>query len=410
MKKLAFILGLCIIAVTSFAQKKAVKDANSERKAKKFDVARSIIKDALTNPETENQAETWYVAGMIEYGQFEVEKLKEIEGQTPDHDKMYPALDRAYPYLLKADSLDMLPDAKGRVRPKYRKEIRQIIQDNRPYFYNAADYFYKKKNNRKAYENFMLYGDIPKLSMFDDDPVIQAQAILEGDSIGTTIRYYAGVAAAAIPDPDAAIKIFEQIKDYGVTEDHIYKLLISQYHQKQDTANYIRVLKLGAEKFPDESYYLLNLINISFTMGNLQDAEDFIKKAIEVTPDNAQLHDVLGLVYEHNKDYDSAIATIKKALEINPNFSEALSHLGRLYYNLGVEKRTNLGSIEDKDAYDKEMVVVNSYFKESIPYFEKALELNSKDKEAIFALRNMYYSLGLNDKYEKMDKIYNEME
>ncbi|MCC8145456.1 MAG: tetratricopeptide repeat protein [Bacteroidales bacterium] len=410
MKKLAFIVGLCIIAAgTSFAQKKALKDANSERKAKNFDVARSLIQEALNHPQTQNEAETWYVAGMIENDQFDVEKVKELSGEKPDSDKMYPALDRILPYFIKSDSLDMLPDEKGRVKSKYRKDIKTIMQANWPYYYNAANYYYDKGDFKNTFKNFKLYGDIPKLAMFEGEP-FQAEATIEGDTIKTTVRYYAGLAAIMIPDRKAAIEIFEDIKDYGIMEDQIYQQLATQYHHLQDTVNYLRILRLGADKFPNESYYLLNLINANLAQGNIDEAEDFILKAIDVTPDNPQLYDVLGLVYEHKKDVDKAITTIKKALAIDPDNAEALSHLGRLYYNLGVEKRANAHAIEDRTAYDKEIEEVNGYFKESIPYFQKALELNSEDKEAVFALRNMYYSLGMNEEYEKMDKIFSEQQ
>ncbi|MDL2224368.1 tetratricopeptide repeat protein, partial [Bacteroidales bacterium OttesenSCG-928-M06] len=329
-------------------------------------------------------------------------------GEKSDSDKMYPALVRSIPYLVKADSLDILPDEKGRVKSKYRKDIQAILQENWPYIYNAGNYYYEKKNYQNAYKYFKLYGDLPKLAMFDEMP-FRSEAIIEGDTIKTTVRYYAGIAAALIPDRDAAIEIFEEIKDYGILEDEIYKQLASQYHHKEDTVNYSRILKLGAEKFPNDSYYLLNLINITLAQGNVEEAEDFILKAIEVTPGNAQLYDVLGLVYEHNKDIDGSISVIKKALEVNPDYPEALTHLGRLYYNLGVEKRANTNAFDSKVNYEKEMEQVNAYFKESIPYFEKALQLQPKNEEAIFALRNMYYSLGMNDEYEKMDKIYSEM-
>ena len=404
MKKLVFIVCMCIIASTSFAQKKAVKDARSESKAKNFDVARSLIKGALTNPETENEAEAWYVAGLIENEQFDSEKIKEYEEKQPDADKMYPSLDRILPYFIKADSLDQLPDSKGKVKSKYRKDIKSIMLINRPYYVNAAQYFYDKKNFQKAYENFKLYGDIPKLTMFDGDPIQSDTTV--NDTILTTIRYYAGIAAAQIPNIDATILIFEDIKDSGVEEDKIYQQLASMYHQKKDTVNYVRILKGGAEKFKDESYYILNLINITLAQGNVDEAESFLLKAIEVDQNNPQLYDVLGLVYENNKEIDRAVASIKKAIEIDPTYSEALSHLGRLYYNQGVEKRASVDVTGDRKAYEKEMETVNSYFKEAIPYFLKAYEINPKDSDAVFALRNIYYSLGMNKEYEEMDKIY----
>lgn len=406
MKKFALVISLCIVASGAFAQKRAIKDAQSEIKVAKpnFEEARNTIKSALSNPETQNSAEAWYVAGLVENAEFTSQKEKLYDGEQPDNNIMYPALDRVLPFLIKADSLDMLPDAKGKVKSKFRKDIKLIVLDNRPFYANAASYFYEKKNYQKAYENFKVYGDIPKLAMFEGD-LIQS-APLAGDTLALTIRYYAALAAALIPNSEAAIEIFEEIKDMGYEEDDIYKQLASQYHQKQDTANYLRILESGINKFPQDPYYILNLINVKVKQGETNQAHQYLLKAIEISPNDPQLYDALGVLYEENKEMDKAIENIKKALAIKPDYVDALTHLGRIYYNFGVEKRNATIDIEDNKLFKSEMEKVNASFKDAIPYFEKAYDLNPKDMDTISALRNIYYSLGMNAEYEKMDKIY----
>lgn len=404
MKKLIFILGLCLIASSSFAQKKAVKEANSERKAGNFDVARSFIQEALKNPETKDKAETWFTAGMIENDQFVVERDKEKIGERPNQDKMYPALDMTLYYFLTADSLDMIPDAKGRIKPKHRKDIRKMISDNRPYFINAAQYFFNKGNYQKAYNNFTVFSEITEFEMFDEEPILGE---LE-DSIMNLIKYYSGLAAVKIPDNDAAVKIFEEVKDLGVEDNIVHRQLATIYMQQNDTVNYTRILKDGVERFPEEPFYIERLINISLVQGNLDDVEMFLKKAIEITPDKAQLYDMLGMVYESKGDVDSAIEALKKAVEIDSENPATLSHLGRIYYNAGVERRIDVNLLEGK-AFEEGKKEVDNFFKQALPFFEQAFKLDPKDRDSVFALRNIYYSLRMNAEYEKMDKIYSEL-
>lgn len=410
MKKLVFILGLCVVASTSFAQKKAVREAKSEQKSKNFDVARTFIKDALTNSETANQVETWFVAGTIENDEFDGERMKMSSGEVPNKDKMYSALDKVLPYLIKADSLDMLPDAKGKVKSKYRKDIKSIVWTDRPYYVNAASYFYEKGNYQKAYENFRLYSDIPQLKMFEGD-TIQNQT-LAGDSLAIKVRYYAAVAATEIPNQDAAIELFEEIKPLGFEEEkRVYLQLASLYHQKEDTVNFVRILTEGVEKYPEEPYFIQNLINVTYSQGKFDEVEDFLKEAIAINPNNPQFYDILGLIYENKKDIDSAIAIIKQSLDIDPNFITGFSHLGRIYYNLGVDRRSGLTreQLADRKIYEAEIAKVNENFRQAIPYFEKVRSLDPQNKDAIFALRNIYYSLGMNKEYDEVDKIYNDM-
>jgi tetratricopeptide (TPR) repeat protein len=406
MKKLAFALVLSLIAVISYGQKKTVNTVKNEIKesSPNIEEAQALIKEALANPETENDPEAWYVAGLVENKQFDMEKIKEVMNVAPNEDVMYPALDRIFPYFSKADELDQLPNEKGKVKSKFRKDIKSIMLANRPYYVNAGAYFYEKGNYQKAYESFLFYGEMHKLPMFAGDE--SKFESLASDTNAVKYRYYAALSAALIPNHDAAIELYTEIKDLNYNEIDCYKQLANEYYQKEDTTGFVKVLEQGTAKFPEESYFILNMINININRGEIEQAISYLQKAIDNSPTDAQLHDVLGLVYEGNKEIDKAIVSIKKSLEINPDYPDALSHLGRIYYNLGIESRAVADNISDVASYNAEIEKVNNYFKEAIPYFEKAYSINSKDSDAVFALRNIYYSLGNNAEYEKWDKIY----
>ena len=406
MKKLTLTFVLCFMVVLAFGQKKALNVTKNEIKAAKPNIedAKTAIQGALKHPETMDDAETWYVAGLLENKIFDLERAKEILGQKPNDDVMYPALDRIYPYFLKSSELDQIPDAKGKVKLKFVKDIRAIMLANRPYYINAGNYFYEKENYQKAYEVWRFYGDMPTSPIFEgDDKSFKVQL---NDTSDIQIRYYAAVCAALIPNSDAAIELYNEIKDLGWKENEIYQRLAIEYTQKEDTVAYIELLKQGVLKFPQEPYYLLNLVNVNISQGQSDEAIDYLQKAIAVSPDEPQLYDVLGLIYESIKDIDKAIESIKKAVEINPDYADALSHLGRLYYNSGIEARAEADNISDSKLYNEARKKVDDLYREAIPYFEKSYQLNSDDKDAVFALRNIYYSLGNNAEYEKWDKLY----
>ena len=62
MKKTTLTVVLLLSIICAFGQKKAVNRAFSEAKMEKpnFQEARDNIKGALTNPETKDDAKTWY--------------------------------------------------------------------------------------------------------------------------------------------------------------------------------------------------------------------------------------------------------------------------------------------------------------------------------------------------------------
>ena len=396
---------LCLLVGFSFGQKKAVTTAKNEIKGTKpnFTEARSLIKDALTNPETANDAETWYIAGQIENKQFDAERTKEILGQKANDEVMYGALEKIIPYFLKAAELDQLPDAKGKVSPKFLKDIRANIRANRPFYINAGIYAHEQEDYRKSYENFKLFGDIPTMDMFKDEKWV----IAEGDSAEIQIRYYAGLAAFLIPDYQASIDMFNKVKDKGFNENEVYRRLSEAYSQLGDSVSFGNIIREGFTKFPGEEYYVLNLINMSINSGQSTEVViSYLEKAIGQNPENAQLYDVLGQIYEMDKNSDQAIKNMNKAIEIEPDNIDFLSHIGRVYFNLGVE--TRVLADETSDINQSRVIAKESqdFFRQAMPFFEKVFKIDSTNSSAIFALRSIYYSLNMNDQYEKMDALY----
>lgn len=405
MKKIVFTTVFFLFAASiTFGQKKAVKAAANEIKgtAPNIGEARTLIKDALTNPESAEDAETWYVAGNIENKQFDLERTNEMLGKQPNEGVMYAALDAIWPYYRKALEFDSRPDGKGKVKLKFTKDIKAIMLANRPFYSNAGIFYYNNKDYQKAYENFKMYGDFKKIDLF------QGEKWTVADSVENQVRYYAGLSAAFIPNHSAAIEIFEEIKDGGVNELDIYRALAGEYVQLNDTASFEKVLAAGFKKFPQDDYFLLNLINQSISKGKSSEAITLLDAAIAKDPTNAQLYDVLGQVYEQDKKTDEAIKNMKKALELKPDSLDFLTHLGRVYFNLAVEKRGEADQVKDHAQSKVESQKAMEYFNEALPYFERALEVDPRNATIAYTLGQIYYTLG-SEKYDKMDKLYNEL-
>ena len=163
------------------------------------------------------------------------------------------------------------------------------------------------------------------------------------------------------------------------------------------------------QKFPDEPYYLLSLINQYIYSNRNNEAIEYLNTAISKDPKNAQLYDVMGRVYETGvKDYAKAEEYFKKALEIDPNYVESISNLGRVYYNQGVNKQGEANMINDAKQYQVELEKAKEFFRQALPYFEKAHEMKPDEREYRIALRGIYYNLNMGDKFEAIEAEMNK--
>ena len=406
MKRLLLTVALCVAASSaSFAQKKAVKEAQGISKGDKADFteARALIKGALENPETKDDAQTWYVAGFIEDQQFSAERTKQILGQQPNEPVMYDALIAILPYFKKAYELDQLPNEKGKIKPKYSKDIKSILSADHVYYFNGGAYYFDQKDYKKAYDFFNQYLEISELPMFEGTQTA------EKDSTFMTVQFYAAVAATQLGDSPTAIKALSRAKDTDFRQNDIYQYLAYEYQQAKDTVNFEKVLEEGMAKFPNEEYYLMNLINNYIYSGRNEKAIEYLNTAIAKDPNNSQLYHVMGMVYETGlKDYANAEKYFSKALELNPEAVESLSSLGRVYYNQGVNKQGEANMINDSKKYQEELTVAKDLFKKALPYFEKAHQLKPDESEYKIALRGIYYNLNMGPELEAIEAEMNK--
>lgn len=409
MKRVLLTIALCVAASSvSFAQKKAVKEARSIAKSSNadFNEARTLIKGALENAETKDQAETWYVAGFIENQQYDAERTKQILGQQPNEPVMYDALFSILPYFEKAYELDQQPNEKGKVKPKYTKDIKSILSANHIGLFNGGAYYFDQKDYKKAYEFFNQYLDITELPMFEGTQTAAK------DSTFMTVQFYAAAAASLTKDSKLAIAALERAKDTPYRQYDVYQYLCYEYEQAKDTVNLEKTLMEGSQVFPDSTYYLNSLINLYVATNRNDQALESLNTAIAKAANDTELenlYSVMGYVYERGlEDYANAEKYYKMALEKNPESTEANSNLGRVYYNQGVNKQGEANMINDSKQYQEELNKAKDLFKQALPYYEKAHKANPSEMQYMIALRGIYYNLNMGPELEAIEAEMNK--
>ena len=408
MKRVLLTVALCVAASASFAQKKVVNEAQSIAKGSNADFgeAKTLIKGALENPETKDDAKTWYVAGFIEDQQFNAERAKQILGQQPNEPVMYEALYGILPYFQKAYELDQLPNEKGKVKPKYTKDIKSILSANHVYLFNGGAYYFDKQEYKKAYDFFNQYVEISELPMF------AGTQTAEKDSTFMTVQFYAAAAASLAKDSRLAIAALERAKNTPYRQYDVYQYLCYEYGEArtaQDSVMLEKTFEEGMQVFPDSAFFLNNLINTYIYSNRNEKALEMLNVAIQKNPNDANLYNVMGRVYETGlKDYANAEKNFQIALEKDPNLTDALSNIGRIYYNQGVNKLSEANMINDSKKYQEELGMAKDLFKKALPYYKKAHEAEPEKMDNMIALRGIYYNLNMGPELEAIEAEMNK--
>jgi len=409
MKKLFLTLGLCVAVSVAFGQKRAVADALRLAKDAKpnFGEARTKIKAALENAETKDDAKTWFTAGQIEGFVIDGEIAKLVLGKQPDEATMYGALENLYPYFLKAYELDNLPNEKGKVKPRYTKDIKTVLKTDMPYYMNGAIHFFENGNYKKAHDFFNVYIELSDSKWIKEGEKEKAANIaLPVDSSYIFANYYAAIASSQLKDHAVAVAAMKRASKQEYNQNEIVQYLAEEYKNAGDTVNFEATLSEGLAIFPQEAYFILNLINIYIHTGRNEKAIDYLNTAITGDPTNANLYHVAGRIYETGlQDLAKAEASFIKAIELDGENAEIQSDLGRIYFNQGVNQLDVANSIQDPKKYKEEKAKANDFFKKALPYFEKSFKLTPEVQETKIALRSIYYNLDMGDKLAEMEKF-----
>jgi len=400
MKKILFLLCAVLMVVgNAGAQKKNVSKAKAKILSENPDTnaAKEAILLALKDSTTYNEAGTWFTAGDVFAAIYNEQQKKLWTSKNADQPMMAQSLKTAYDSYLKADSLDQLPDAKGKVKPKYRKRIIDKVKEFQRGFTDAGSYFYEQKDYKNALIMFSTYLG------YKDLPILKGEG-LEKDTLLPLITYYCGLSATQCQDPARSVVYYEQIKDV-VDPKWVYARLCDDYMALKDTVNLVRMYQLGAVKFPEEPFYVRNMVNFYINENKMAEALRWIDQAIAQEPTSAILWNVKGRIQENDKKIDEARACFMKSIEFDPNFGEALGNIGRLDYNFAVEELNRINNIRNEKSYRAEKVKIKVLFEKARPNFEKAHALNPTERDYIIALRGIYYNLDMDTEFKAMEEL-----
>ena len=416
MKKSLILAAIVLMSAGCFAQKNPlVKKAKSlmNSETPDFRAARDFVEEALV---AEPTAENYYWAGMIGYKEVQRENYNQMMGQGADVAAAGLACEESYKYWLKADELAqvLVLDKKGNQVPTDPKMRGKIAKNMLEYYQKQELVKYgihlnDARDYAGAYAAFKMHISIPDLDMMQD---LKLQKEMPRDTTYTQYKYYTAIFAVQAEMHDEAIAVLKQLKDGDYEAIAVNQFLYQEYLALKDTANFVETLQNAVARFPQEPWFLQNLINFYIFSGQEQTAIDYLATAIEREPNVAQYHLIKGNLDENQGNYEVALAEFDKALALDPTMADAMAGKGRVYYNQAVKLNEAAALISDNKAYKKALDEMNEVFRKSLPFFEKAHEMAPEDRSYLQTLKTLYYRFrnepGMEDKYnEASEKLSN---
>ena len=395
-----------LISASCFAQKTAVRTAKNLalQETPDFDGARAAIRPALENEETKDQAETWYVAGLIGYKQNENIWLMGQMGQPIDNAVKGAAIEESIGYWIKADELAMIPTYDKKGNAKYDLKTRKNIAEKVLEYFQKQDlaiyasYLAEQNDDLGVANAFKLHCDIPDLALMQD-PKLQAKMPKD-----TTYYQYMGYALSYFYRAkayDEALAMAERIAVDPAHEVTAYQYFYDLYKLKGDTLTARAKLSEAVEKFPKEPWFIQNMINDLVQAKDTIGAVAYLDKAIENDPSQAQYFHTKATLLSTLRRFDEAFTFFDKAISMEPNNAEYYLNYAYAYSDKATLMLDGTDNLSQKEylAVKKQS---DEVLKNALPYYEKAHALAPDNMSYARALRQCYYRLGMEAEYNKI--------
>ena len=402
MKRVLFSMVLLMAVSFAFAQEKNVKEAKSIAGEVKPDFAKAeqLINEALTNPETKDNAATWDVAGYIQKRINEKEMENAYLRKPYDTLKVYNSVLNMYNYYVKCDELAQIPNEKGKIKNKYRSANSKTLLAERPNLINGGIQYFNLNKNEDALKYFAAYVDAATL------PMMEKENLLEKDTILPQVAYYATLAADRVGDKDAVMKYAQYALKDKENGQFAMQLLTDAYKAKGDTAKWVEKLQEGIVKFPENQYFFANLVDYYSSSNQNDKAMQFADDMLAKDPNNKLYLYVKAYLYHNMKDYEKAIEFYKKTLDIDPAYAEACSNLGLVYLLQAQEYADKAPADINDPNYATAQAEIKKFYEAAKPYYEKARELKPDQKDLwLQGLYRVYYNLNMGPEFEEIEKM-----
>lgn len=188
-------------------------------------------------------------------------------------------------------------------------------------------------------------------------------------------------------------------------ENESFKDLCNYYkffEEEKDTANMVKVLKRGFKLYPEESYFVTNLLALYITERDYYKGLTLLKKAVKRTPNDPLYWYLYGQFNEAYGEYEKGENNYLQALNIDPEHVGAMVGMGSIYYRRGMEK-IEQGKKKNvpEDVY---LDAAKPSFMIAVQYLEKGLSLQNDNYTAVKYLLDIYGKTGDTNKLKDMQK------
>ena len=395
MKKLHALALLFLIILTPccYAQKKEISQAQTIVKSgKNLAQAEQQMRKLLKDSVNQKNIKVWVILTEAVRGQYLAGNERMYLRQQQDTAALFKLALKMFGDYQSLDSVDALPDKKGRVHLKYRNSNSAFLNIYRPNLYNGGVYFLRKQNYKEAFSMIDAFLDCQRQPLFENYHY-------ERDTLNRTAAFWTVLCGYQTGDHEMALKYKDLALQDTLHLESCFQYLAEIYKQQGDKPNYEWSLVKGFECNPSSSYFFPRLIDYYNTSNQTERAMTIVNDALQTNDSSELFLFAKSNLLLNQGDYDECIAICDTLIARNDTLADA-------YYNAGVAYVNKAFLLEKGKVDVKQRREIRQLYQKALPYMERyrALAPQEKDKWAA-ALYNIYLKLNMGKQFEEIDQM-----
>ena len=373
--------------------KLALKNSNNH------DAAEKGLLAALPREDVDNKdrARIYYTAALLQQNLNGVHNRNAYLKQQYDTVAFFATTLQMYQHLMRCDSVDMIPNAKGVVKRKYQSDVASLMKKHRKNLLNGGIFQMKKKAYPVAFDYMDAY---LKTNRNPKDTIIPR------------VSYWATICAYNAKNPvntrryiDAAIAWADSAQKPVLQE---YKA--RTYVWQNDEKNWLKELNTGVKRYPEHDYFFLNLLDWYNTHHQYEQGLALADSLLDVHHEKPLFWYAKSLLSLGKEDYQHCIQFSDSCIIRDKNYADA-------YYNKGLSF-CNLALIAQQDACNdlkdpkciEDRRVIQSLYQSARPCMEKVRQLQPENSARWASpLYRIYLNLNMGKEFDEIDAVLKKM-
>ena len=346
MKKIMLMaVAACMVVSANAQNPDAVKKVMG---LKDFKEAKSLVESSLSSMNDEERAKSWNKVVDLALAKFNKEQEVMLTNQVTkkddpyDKDGMYEAARVALESALECEKYDQLPNAKGKIKPKFHKSNQDRLTSARTALINAGQDYYNNKDFKAAAAAFGAYVNCKGNSLYSDFDFSKDQYLGQ-------IAYFASLAAYNSQDyPSASRYAGVALGDTAVAKDAMDIKILSmkaQLKTKEDSLKYLNDIKELYNQDPSNERMFSLLAEYYQSVNDNAAKNALINNQVAQHP-SKMAWALKGESEMGDQKWADAIESYKKSLAMDPEFIQVQFNLALCQNNQAITlKDANGGNL-----------------------------------------------------------------